>query len=396
MNRRTFLAASASSAALGFSPSLRSADNPLAEHRIDRIETAKISVPWPRLVGRNAVKDVHGRGPTNLPAVVLHTDQGATGWGQVRGTWQTVDADYIETLQGKTIAELIDPTIGVLGDEWLPVDVALHDLVGVILNQPVWQLMSGKEKPELTKVYSGMIYFDDLDPKENPAGIDQVLKNCAWDYDFGYRQFKVKIGRGNRWMKPPEAGLRRDIEVVKAIHEAFPDVEILVDGNNGFTVDAMIQFCEGIGDVPLFWIEEPFHETVADWTRLNDWLDANGRKSTLCADGEAKPDAEVLETLQENGVLDVRLEDTFGLGFTPWRKWLPQLAKAGVQASPHAWGSATKTLYTAHLLSAYGNAPTLEGVSTQGGNIDFGENQIVDGKYQPSSRPGFGVMLEKG
>lgn len=39
-----------------------------------------------------------------------------------------------------------------------------------------------------------MIYFDDLEPAQNPSGIDQILKNCKQDYDFGYRQFKVKIG----------------------------------------------------------------------------------------------------------------------------------------------------------------------------------------------------------
>ena len=68
---------------------------------------------------------------------------------------------------------------------------------------------------------TGMIYFDDLDPIDNPAGIDKVLENCRWDYGYGYRQFKVKIGRGNKWM-PAKAGLERDIDVVNAIHKAFP------------------------------------------------------------------------------------------------------------------------------------------------------------------------------
>jgi len=226
----------------------------------------------------------------------------------------------------------------------------------------------------------------------NPAGIDKVLENCRWDYDYGYRQFKVKIGRGNRWM-PAKAGLKRDIDVVNAIHKAFPDVEILVDGNNGFTVETMIGFLDGIADVPVFWIEEPFHETVADWTRLRDYLVANGRKETLRADGEAKPDFPVLEELQQDHTLNVRLEDICGHGFTRWRQQLPRLTKEGIGVSPHTWGTALKTVYTAHFVGAYGNAPTIEGVTTKGGDVDFGENRIVDAQFHPSNQPGFGLAL---
>ena len=56
----------------------------------------------------------------------------------------------------------------------------------------------GAIQPETTLCYSGMIYFDDLTPFYNkPAGVDIILKECQFDYDLGYRQFKLKIGRGN-------------------------------------------------------------------------------------------------------------------------------------------------------------------------------------------------------
>ncbi|MDG2222437.1 MAG: enolase C-terminal domain-like protein, partial [Rubripirellula sp.] len=319
-----------------------------------------------------------------------HTDLGATGWGQTQGKTGKPQ-QLLEGVQGKSVAELIDPATGIRSDVYHAIDIPLHDLAGVILDQPVWA-MTGRAEPHLTKVYSGMIYFDDLDPAEHPAGIDRVLENCRWDYEYGYRQFKVKIGRGNQWM-PARAGLQRDIDVVNAIHQAFPDVEILVDGNNGFTVETMIEFLEGISGVPLFWIEEPFHETIADWTILRDFLISNGRQETLCADGEAKPDFPVLQDLQKTRTLDVRLEDICGHGFTKWRHQMPGLIRQAVGASPHTWGSALKTVYTAHLVGAYGNAPTIEGVTTEGGDVDFGENEIVNAQYRPSSKPGFGLSL---
>jgi len=264
VNRRTLLSRTAIAAAATTLPGFaHAANSSLSEHRIDRVEFRTVSVPWPRQVGRNSSKGVHGHGPTRVRVCVLHTNHGATGWGQTQGKTGKPE-QLLELLKGKSVAELIDPTTGIRSEKYHAIDIPLHDLAGIILDQPVWA-MSGAEKPHLTKVYSGMIYFDDLDPIDNPAGIDKVLENCRWDYGYGYRQFKVKIGRGNKWM-PAKAGLERDIDVVNAIHKAFPDVDILVDGNNGFTVETMIGFLEGIADVPLFWIEEPFHETVADWT----------------------------------------------------------------------------------------------------------------------------------
>ena len=382
MNRRNFLLNTTASVAIASLPRhAHAADSPLANHQIERVEFRTVSVPWPRQVGRNSVKGIHGRGPSKLRVCVLHTDQGATGWGQTQGKTGQPD-DVLQLVHGRTVADLIDPATGIRSEKYHAIDVPLHDLAGVILDKPVWK-MTGNPQPHVTNVYSGMIYFDDLDPAEQPAGIDKVLENCQWDYDYGYRQFKVKIGRGNKWM-PPQAGLLRDIDVVNAIHQAFPDVAILVDGNNGFSVETMIQFLEGIEGVPLFWIEEPFHETIADWTQLKEYLVANGRQETLRADGEAKPDFAILEVLQQDQIINVRLEDICGHGFTKWRNQMSRLARGGTAVSPHTWGTALKTVYTAHLIGAYGNAPTLEGVTTQGGNVKFGGNRIVAGKFQPS------------
>jgi len=395
MNRRHFLATLAGAAAL---PLLRgrgaetvpAAPGALSSHRIAAIETRQISLRWPRHVGKNSKRDSHGWGPQ--PAVViLRTDQGAMGWGEMPGDAKALEASRARAT-GRTVAELFDPARGIVEPGLKPLDFALHDLAGVILGRPVWQMLGAPLPPPLP-CYSGMIYFDDLEPAEAPAGIDAVLKNCAWDRAHGYRQLKVKIGRGGKWM-PGEPGLRRDIEVVRAIAREFPDCTLLVDGNDAFTVETMIAFLEGIGDVPLFWIEEPFVETVADWTRLHAWVRAHGRPATLLADGEQHNDYAVLEELERAGVLQVRLGDIAGYGFTRWRELLPRLGAQGVQASPHAWGSALKTVYTAHLGAALGHMPTIEGVTTVTTDVDFGGNVLRDGQYHVSTRPGFGLSLQ--
>jgi L-alanine-DL-glutamate epimerase-like enolase superfamily enzyme len=65
-----------------------------------------------------------------------------------------------------------------------------------------------------------------------------------------------------------------------------------------------------------------------------------------------------------------------------------------IAASPHTWGSGLKTVYTAHFAGAYGNHPTIEGVTCLHNHVDFEENKIADGRFQPSSQPGFGLSLK--
>lgn len=392
MNRRKFLILTGTATAGLPSIQLHAAEpgsSPLASHRIAAVESRRVPLRWPRHAAKNAKLGNHGLGPT-VTAVILKTDQGAIGWGEFPGPNEKIDG-LRAAIVGRSVADLFAPEVGIRDHSLAPLDIALHDLAGVILGQPVWKML-GADKPQLFPLYSGMIYFDDLYPDDRPAGIDQVLKNCAADRELGYRQLKVKIGRGHKWMSP-EAGLQRDIEVVRAIAKAFPDCGLLVDGNDGYTADSFIRFLQGIEGIPLFWIEEPFVENEAEWRKIHAWTRANGRDQTLLADGEQHNDIPLLEKLEAAGILHVRLLDIIGLGFSPWRKLMPKLATNKVLSSPHCWGSGLKTVYTAHLVAGLGNCATVEGVTCSDEHVDFGENVIRDASMQVSSKPGFGLSL---
>lgn len=364
----------------------------LSEHKIAEISYSRVQLKWPRFVGKNARRDIHGYGP-NVSVCTLTTDKGARGWG-MHGRRNDENIAY---LKGKRVSDIFQPSIGVTDPQALPFDIALHDLAGIILNKPVYELL-GRKKPITTKCYSGMIYFDELEPKEGPVktlvkGMDNIVENCSSDYKLGYRQLKLKIGRGNIWMSKEE-GLKRDIEVTQLVHKTFPDCEILVDANDGYTADTTIAYLKGIGDIPLFWVEEPFAETVADYEKLKGWLKANNVK-TLLADGEANPNQALLRELEEKKLIDVHLTDMMGYGFTPWRKLMPELKKLGILASPHAFGEMFKSYYTTHLAGGLGNTVTIEGVPCTSEEVDFSNYKIVDGQFIPPSMPGFGIELLK-
>lgn len=45
------------------------------------------------------------------------------------------------------------------------------------------------------------------------------------------------------------------------------------------------------------------------------------------------------------------------------------------------------------ITAAYGNTPSIEGVTSTDSDVDFGGNRIVVACLHPSSRPGFGLGL---
>lgn len=354
-----------------------------ADHTIASVDVSEVTSRYPRTIGRNARLGSHGTGPRS-EIVILTTDQGARGWGLVGGP-----AGDPSSVIGRRVDELIDPATGVADDHrWL--DFALHDLAGVILDLPVHRLLGGRGSTTVP-VYDGGIYFDDLDPDEAPRGLDAVLANCAGDTELGFRDFKLKIGRGNRWMDRA-AGDARDIEVTRAVREAYPDARILVDANDGYDLAGFLRYLDAVTDCDLFWVEEPFLDDGADLAALRAHLDQAGVK-TLIAEGESNPVVDDVMRYAADGSINILLMDVVGYGLTPWRRLMPEVQRIGQQASPHAWGMPLKTLYAAQMAAGLGNVPIIEGVPGETLELDTSAYTIADGTVTVPDAPGFGIPV---
>jgi L-alanine-DL-glutamate epimerase-like enolase superfamily enzyme len=186
-----------------------------------------------------------------------------------------------------------------------------------------------------------------------------------------------------------------DIEIMKQIHNAFPNITLLVDPNNAYSLQDTIDFLKGIEDIPLLWMEEPFAENYENGRKLRHWMDKNGFKDTLYADGEYKPDHTLCMKMGKEGIMNAYLPDIRSYGFTCWRNLMPQLKEYNMLASPHAFGSMLKTHYISHIAAACGNVVTIEGVTCLSDDIDYGDYGIKNGKIQVSDAPGFGMKLLK-
>lgn len=358
----------------------------LENSTINSVSWDRAILDYPRQVGKNAKKDIHGWGPVISLCVLNSGDH--EGIGEMYEPDDNTRTAIRKAVEGHSVAELIDTDSKLVKKEYRKIDIAIYDLIGVILNKPAYRLFG---KPHSTKIpiYTGMIYLDDIEFADPEEGMQRVLDNCRWDYEFGYRQFKLKTGRGFMWMNRKE-GLERDIEITRRIHEEFPDVAILVDANDAYTINETIAYLEAIKPLQLYWIEEPFRENVNDLRTLKVWKLQNA-PDMLITDGEFKPNHEEMMDLARKGLLDVFLQDIIGYGFTNWIELLPQLKEFGVQASPHCWKSFTKTIYAAYFGMIFGDVPTIEGATCFSKDIDLGGCRVENGWFIPSDKPGFGI-----
>jgi D-galactarolactone cycloisomerase len=165
----------------------------------------------------------------------------------------------------------------------------------------------------------------------------RVLEEVKYSLDKGHRAFKIKVGRGFKWMEKT-AGLKRDIEVVRTIRrEVVPDVKLMVDSNNGYDLVTTKRFLEAVDD-DLFFVEEMFPETVEECLELRRWLRERGWK-TLVADGESARKVSHFDPFIEANAIDVLQGDIRTLGFTRQLTLSRKISTKNMLLAPHNWGS---------------------------------------------------------
>ena len=100
-----------------------------------------------------------------------------------------------------------------------------------------------------------------------------------------------------------------------------------------------------------------------------------------------------LYDLAAKGLVDVFLLDLGIVGFTRWRRVMPELIAAGVQASPHTWCWPVRPRYVAQLAAGLGNVVCIEGIPGTTSDLDYSHYSIEDGEMAVPDLPGFAIPL---
>ncbi len=343
MHRRTFLTAM-SAATLA---RVTRAKSPPRDVRITRAVGFDLPLQRSKVAGRNARLDVHGDRSIDR-MVRLYTNSGVEAVGNCRAG-------------EKAVGELIgkDPfgyyrgderrMTGPLGAGTMP----LWDLIGKLVKKPVYELLGGQGTRQVP-VYDGSIYFADLLPQYADRWQDRFREEIDMSLKLGHRAFKIKIGRGFKWMKRDE-GDARDVEVVKLIRRhAGKDILLGVDANNGYDLAGGKRFLEKVGGENLAFAEEMFPETVEECLEFKKFIRDKGW-TTLLADGETQGDLDVFKPFLKAKAIDVYQADMNRFGFEGILTEAAWAREAGASVAPHNWGSLVGYYMQLHVARAVSN-----------------------------------------
>jgi D-galactarolactone cycloisomerase len=273
-------------------------------------------------------------------------------------------------------------------------DGPLFDLVGKLTGKPAWQLI-GESARDSVEAYDGTLYFSDI--WFHDRGVRAVVEEAEEARHSGYRAIKLKLGRGYKWMEK-DAGLRRDIEVVRAVRKAVgPATRIMADPNNGYKDDRerAWRLMAETAESRLYWIEEIFPETVADYTWLKDQM-AKAGIQTLIADGENfDQPGEFDPYLKPRRLMDVLQTDIRRCGFLDNLITARNGREAGAVTMPHNWGAHTGFLMALQISKAVPGIPGAEDDrSTCDVLVDEGYD-FHDGEYKVPDNPGLSHHIDE-
>ncbi len=384
MHRRNFLATAALSTILGrrafgelFPPDLK----------ITRIVSFDLHTRRAKFVGKNAVRGDHGQNSRDRMAR-LYTNMGVEGVGRC---WR--DKEALAPLLGKNPFRDFDLATrkmpGPLGSRTM----VLWDLAGKVLKRPVYKLLGGS-KPGKVPVYDGSIYMSDLIPQYAGNWKDRFKKEIDMGMEAGHRAFKIKIGRGYKWMNRKE-GDARDVEVVETIRKhAGDDVRLGVDANNGYDLEIAKRFLERTAEFHLDFIEEPFPEQVAPCLELKAFIAERGWK-TMLADGEGTNDVEAYRSFVNAKALDMLQGDMYGLGIEGILAEAAMAKPQGILVAPHNWSSLLSLFMQVHVGLVIPNFYRAEHDPVHSDVLIYDGYKITDGSCSVPDVPGFGLAIDE-
>ena len=355
-----------------------------------RLEWAQLEGRRPHALGRNARLPAHGT-VVKVPVCRVTTENGLVGVGLSR-----VDIETGYEALGRPITQFFTERGTV--KRWQALDYPMWDLAAKREGAPVWQLVRAlcsaeafAGVPPSVNCYDTSFYFEESVPPHREA--EELAERAAASYRDGHRAFKVKVGRGARWMGAAE-GMDRDVAAIEAVREAVgPECAVLADANNGYTLNGAKEFLARTADAGLGWLEEPFHEDVVLLGALREWISQHDL-SVLLADGETAGTDDGYKLASE-GVLDVVQCDILRAGFTPWLKLGPALDSLGAAGAPHHFGLFLGNYVSGHLAGAVRNLSYIEwdeaavaGLTASGYHLDQGRLELTD-------KPGFGIEIDE-
>lgn len=342
---------------------------------------------------------VENRTDSSQEALLIRitTDAGIVGWGEVDSspsvTKAIIEAEFSHTLatglknlllgedpldSTRLWHKMYENTLyvgrsGAFLHAMAGIDIALWDIKGKYLKQPIYKLIGGAFRTKLRTYASNMFQFSAA------ATAERALQ--AVDQGFT----AVKFG----W-EPFGRDLKTDMEYLQALRQAVGDeVDVLLDVGLVWDAKTAIQRCRHFEEFNLLLMEEPLHpDNLAGYARLTNAVD------THIAAGEEEATVSGFLRLMDEGKIDIVQIDLTRCGITQALQIASLAAARGLPCINHNFTTDINTAASLHFLASIPNAFIME-YCVEPGEISRSlvKNpvSIIDGFASVPDEPGLGV-----
>ena len=268
------------------------------------------------------------------------------------------------------------------------IDIALWDMKGRILDQPVWKLLGGAHRRSI-RVYANGWY-------SNPGTAEQNAEEAKIVVDMGYTALKFDpFGQHNYYkLSLKEAQLAEDR--VAAVRQAVgPNVDILVEAHAKFDVMNAIQIGKRLEEYrPLFY-EEPVSQE-----RVSELLEVRNKVNIPIATGERLYTKFPFAEIVDRHAADVLQPDIANAGGITELKKIAIIAEAKhITMAPHNVCSPVGAMAEMHLDASIINFEIqeyhAEFYTEHYFTVLDGFPRQKDGYVELSDTPGLGLELNE-
>jgi len=343
--------------------------------------------------------DIEARTDSSQDALLIRieTECGLVGWGEVDGSpaiakavveapmSHTRSMGLREVLLGEDPLQIdrlwqrmYEATLyigreGAVIQAMAGVDLALWDLKGKALGQPVWRLLGGGHRRDIEVYASNMFQFT---PEETHARAAAAVAQ-------GYRA--VKFG----W-EPFGADPAEDCAQIEAIRDAVgPAATVMIDAGLVWDAKTTLQRARLFRPYDLFWLEEPLHPDDLDgYARV-----AGGTDMRIAA-GEEECTLAGFLRLMDHGRIDIVQIDLTRCGLTQAMRIAAEARRRGIGVVNHNFTTDINTAASLHFLCSLPESRIMEycvepsEISRSLAEMPIG---VEDGRARLPDAPGLGV-----
>ncbi|WEX11131.1 mandelate racemase/muconate lactonizing enzyme family protein [Chelativorans sp. AA-79] len=256
------------------------------------------------------------------------------------------------------------------------VDIALWDILGKSLGQPVWRLLGGRKADRLPAYASG-----------GWAPADRIGEQLqSYLAAGGFRAVKMRVGVMDG---APHISAAR----VKAARAALgPDIELMVDAHGTYTVAEAKRFIQLVSDCDLAWFEEPV--SADDKAGM---AEVRSSGPVPIAAGESDATRFAFRDLAVLKSADIFQPDPAFCGGITEAMRIGAIASAfNLRLAPHLWAGAPCFFAGLHVCAASPSSFTIEyslGANPMIHDLVEDDVSVEDGMIEIPDRPGLGFTI---